>query len=123
MLNKPVTMKVGSWVLMTFDAYLEYRGIVWLRAKGGFGNGQAQNWHPREDWIAMLPSVSIHVGRYFSTPNEWRPADAVTIWDAMDIAVDDAIDHGQFDLRRKARELELLSIALNMLTRSRGMRA
>lgn len=61
MLGKPVTIKIGGWVQMDYDAKMRVNGIEWIRVKDGLsGKGD------REDWIANIPSgcVSIHDYQY-----------------------------------------------------------
>lgn len=69
MFPQPAGRKVGTWQEMTMDAELTFRGIRWFRAQGGFGDGTG--WR-REDWVADVQGVGLHVGRYFQEPDVWK---------------------------------------------------
>lgn len=82
----PLEIKTGGWEPLAVDARLDFEGITWARVEGGFGSGQKTGWHPREDWIAIVPGVALSVGRYFAKPDEWGRGhhdDVVSMEDAM----------------------------------------
>ncbi len=123
MLKKPIRMKVAGWEVMTFDARFELDGITWVRVQGGFGDGQATNWHPREDWVAIVPALTIHVGRMFSKPDAWtngNRSEAVpsTIVEAARAAVIYEYEQSTWPIQRKLENLENLHRAVALLESS-----
>lgn len=122
MLRKPLRIKIGGWQPQTVDAWLEFEGIVWLRVEGGFGDGQRTNWHPREDWVAMLPATAASVSRYFDKPHCWGKGSARitprSMLDAMRDEVDNKLNTARYDLRDARDRVARLERTIEMLGRS-----
>lgn len=127
LLSRPVRLKVGGWAdHLRYDARFDLDGITWVRVEGGFGSGQHTGWHPREDWVAMLPALSLHVGRHFDRPARWTArgtTDFDTIEGAMRSEVRGAIRSSLYDLREAQRRLVRLERAVDMLGRARSRSA
>ena len=83
-LIEPQQVTIGNWREQTIDAEITYRGIRWVRVRGGFGDGH----HPRQDWLADLPSLGLHVKCYLAKPDEWGDVcRKQTMHEAMDTAI------------------------------------
>lgn len=125
-LARPLRMKVGGYVEMSFDAYLELDGITWLRAEGGFGDGQRTNWHRREDWVAMTPGIACSVGRYFEHPDHWgrglgaRNTKPTSIHAAMRAELIDKLRYSDHSLREAQEKLARLTTGRNLIRASVG---
>ncbi len=122
MLRKPIRMdKVGSWIEQDIDAYLQLDGLTWLRVQGGFGDGQKTDWHPREDWIALVPALSLNVNRTFVSPEKWNHG-ATSIHEAMRREVSASLASAHFEVLRVERRLDRLHRGVGMLRASADVR-
>ena len=111
----PVPLKIGGWDKMDYDASLTLDGVTWVRTHGGFGRD-------REDWVALLPVVSVNVTKYRN--EKWRAYSArhETREDAMREAVNVAIGSVTFRLQEAREKVRLLETAQWHLHRSARQR-
>lgn len=114
MLARPVQLDTGGWVPQTVDAVLEFEGVTWARVQGGFGDGQRTGWHPREDWVAVVPAVAISVSRYFDKPDVWDRK-SQTMQEAMRAEVQTKLGHARYTLREAQERVRRLERAIALL--------
>lgn len=111
--DPPVLIKVSSWVPQHVDAYYDCVGIKWARVVGGFGDHG-----DREDWIAVLPGVSMNVSRYRNEPWRGTEGENATMDDAIYAAMRSAVRYAK-DRRRKAQdEVDGYSTQIRLLTKA-----
>lgn len=63
------TIQTGNWVPQQVDASVEVCGVTWVRVYGGMGGR-----FDREDWVAVLPGISVSVHDYHWNGSDFGPS-------------------------------------------------
>jgi hypothetical protein len=110
--DQPAMLKVGHWREMKYDAEVEVDGLRWLRAHGGFGDGQDD----REDWVLALDEVGSHVKRWKNQQRwEGRAGDFDTMEEAMRAAIPLEAHYTEQKLMELKDEVERMQHSLDAL--------
>lgn len=109
--------ELDTWQPGVYDAEMTYRGIRFLRYRGGFGDKG-----DRTDWVADLP-VSCHVanhhGRGFAERRPgWGFYGKQTLREALDEAIENAVRAAHHDLGKATRRMVAITAALLKLEES-----
>ena len=96
-----VRKKIGTWIEMDYDDEVTFGGVVWRRAQGGFGED-----NKREDWVADIEGVSIHVARWLDE-STWGVTSGNRL-DTREDAMRAALDQGLLTARHKLAEAKEL---------------
>jgi hypothetical protein len=107
-----VEIVTGTWKPQRVDAYMTIKGLVWARVEGGFGDSQRTG-HPREDWIAIVPSISMNLSQYFDSPvwNNRFP----TMEDAAEEKIRNSLTFAYIKRHDNQRKLESLERGIRVL--------